>query len=52
MYFYISPLNFCPWYKMSKKYCVPLPEYTLHLEDIMVKFTPLKHPRILYQALP
>ena len=24
-----------------KKHGVPMPEYTLHLEDIMVKFTPL-----------
>ena len=24
-----------------------MPEYTLHLEDIMVKFTPLGHPDIL-----
>lgn len=27
-----------------KKHGVPMPEYTLHLEDIMVKFTPLGHP--------
>ena len=30
-----------------KKHGVPMPEYTLHLEDIMVKFTPLGHQDIL-----
>lgn len=30
-----------------KKHGVPMPEYTLHLEDIMVKFTPLGHQEIL-----
>ena len=30
-----------------KKYGVPMPEYTLHLEDIMVKFTPLGYQDIL-----
>ena len=30
-----------------KKHGVPMPEYTLHLEDIMVKFTPLGHQGIL-----
>ncbi len=31
----------------GKKHGVPMPEYTLHLEDIMVKFTPLGHQEIL-----
>ena len=30
-----------------KKYGVPMPEYTLHLEDIMVKFTPLGQKNFL-----
>lgn len=30
-----------------KKHGVPLPEYKIHLEDIMVKFTPLEQPPIL-----
>ena len=30
-----------------KKHGVPMPEYTLHLEDIMVKFTPLGHQDVL-----
>lgn len=30
-----------------KEHGVPMPEYTLHLEDIMVKFTPLGHQGIL-----
>ncbi len=29
-----------------KKYGVPMPEYTLHLEDIMVKFTPLEQSKV------
>lgn len=29
-----------------KNYGVPMPEYTLHLEDIMVKFTPLVQPKV------
>ena len=30
-----------------KKHGVPMPEYTLHLEDIMVKFTPLIGAKVL-----
>ena len=30
-----------------KKHGVPMPEYTLHLEDIMVKFTPLAYQDVL-----
>ena len=30
-----------------KKHGVPIPEYTLHLEDIMVKFTPLGQQNVL-----
>ncbi len=30
-----------------KKHGVPMPEYTLHLEDIMVKFTPLGQQNVL-----
>lgn len=29
-----------------KSHGVPMPEYTLHLEDIMVKFTSLKQPKV------
>lgn len=29
-----------------KKYGVAIPEYTLHLEDIMVKFTPLVQSKV------
>lgn len=29
-----------------KSYGVPIPEYTLHLEDIMVKFTPLEQSKV------
>ena len=30
-----------------KKHGVPMPEYTLHLEDVMVKFTPLGQQNVL-----
>ena len=29
-----------------KKHGVPMPEYTLHLEDIMIKFTPIMEPKV------
>ena len=30
-----------------KKHGVPLPEYKIHLEDIMVRFTPLRQSEVL-----
>ena len=32
--------------EVCKEHGVPVPEYTLHLEDIMIKFTPIMEPKV------